>query len=735
MKILSSIRILCLATVSLVGQSCMTPPKPSPAVGASLYNQSTKSTVPQAAASPVTPSSLSPSTEPKPATSIPGYSDVRYAPGSIVLSFEGGQPAIGIGKALSLAQSTNGILKTKVHRVVAGETAGSILDAEHLPGPYRYYYEVLGRLNKGISFRGRNLAVGSELTIPDLGLRSYRTVRSYNTWKGEGEQKRLSTAVIHWQDLTPQTSQQQKFARVEFTAYELVFETPNEEVRKKLALRLETLSSANVIVDEIPFVGLAVNLHQSVQDFPVQCAAQQNPQTINYSDLFNPDPSAAAVTQHQVVRGPAHVFLLDVGVKASPNLNGAIDGESPAPTLPPWRCNWSQVSVPSQNHATHLAGIVASRDNNYGFVGVSPQALIDSMIIFSPDPADPNRVRLIPDSEVVLKRLFRTRRNASPLDVYLIAAELRDATAFGSDVANNKLRLDYDRYADGFAQSIYNFAPLLIVSAGQAQDVASASLITPLLPMSPQFLADLPDVIVVTACTNCEHNKVKLLPEANFSDRYVHVVAPGGAPVPGWKDETSVAAGAGTSQAAAFAAGVASRMIAVFPDKYRQAYQVKERLLTTSFPLYRKPGDAPGDEQKVATGLIDPNLAMLDPSSSWIDDGNGWRRVTIKCWSSDLIRLSRVTGERAVIEASTLFRLMRVGDIASPDPLWMAYSDGLSLDQSSYKPGDVRRDGPYRLRDDVTITFGDGSTERLSEIYDIIPASDDFTSGGPQCAH
>jgi hypothetical protein len=79
--------------------------------------------------------------------------------------------------------------------------------------------------------------------------------------------------------------------------------------------------------------------------------------------------------------------------------------------------------------------------------------------------------------------------------------------------------------------------------------------------------------------------------------------------------------GSGTSQATAFVAGLASAMVSRFPDIYKDAAQVKVRLQATSMPI-ELIGD-PSASDKLATGVIDPSFAILDPRKYWLKTGGG----------------------------------------------------------------------------------------------------------------
>ena len=164
-----------------------------------------------------------------------------------------------------------------------------------------------------------------------------------------------------------------------------------------------------------------------------------------------------------------------------------------------------------------------------------------------------------------------------PIPVYLAATRFPPPLGIpdGQPLASQK------RFSGKVANAIWKGHPLLIVAAGQdpPHDPHELNATT---AFSPQYFGDLQNVVVVTACETCRRDDTKIMKSANFGQGFVHVAAPGGGDVPGWVSPNEVGLGHGTSQSAAYVAGVAATMIGNFPDAYSSAPLVKLRLQATS---------------------------------------------------------------------------------------------------------------------------------------------------------
>jgi hypothetical protein len=243
----------------------------------------------------------------------------------------------------------------------------------------------------------------------------------------------------------------------------------------------------------------------------------------------------------------------------------------------------------SEHHGTHLAGIIVSASRPDSFVGLSPAARLDSRAFDKMSEADLGQV--IADKAYGPPRLFVfassfTRPDAAPL-------------------ANRDLRLR----RPFFIEDILNGEKFWVVAAGNGPPVID---LMPNSPLSPMNVGDFKNVLVVTACESCYGRDAKIADWANYSTAgLVAVAAPGGTDadrIPSTATESAYAVAYGTSQAAAVVGGLASAMMTCFPNRYRNARDLKIRLQSAVRP--------PTNEdvaRKIATGVVDADKALKDP--------------------------------------------------------------------------------------------------------------------------
>ena len=207
-------------------------------------------------------------------------------------------------------------------------------------------------------------------------------------------------------------------------------------------------------------------------------------------------------------------------------------------------------------------------------------------------------------------------RSARP--VFLVAADFLTGWNH-TDLAGGRLVDPEVRKEHPPVATIYDERPLMIVAAGQEEGPGNPARLGPTSPHSPQNLGDLEGVLVVTACTECSPFRTRIMDRAHVPDGdngAIQLVAPGGTAVPGWIDELHVGAAPGTSQAAAFAAGAASSMIARFPTWYSRSKNVKIRMQATAWPLVGGMGHEPNVQSKASVGLVALSMAKIGMSAS-----------------------------------------------------------------------------------------------------------------------
>jgi subtilisin family serine protease len=362
---------------------------------------------------------------------------------------------------------------------------------------------------------------------------------------------------------------------------------------------------------------------------------------VSYARLLATDPIHSAVelaaARACAPAGEApRIAIIDKPIARHPDLRVALGlGPSPAPAGGPV-CGLvdGALSTDEAWHGTYLAGIIAARGEHAPYRGINP----DVRLVRIPDTGGPVGVR---------RALFEAYRAGFPSNPPQIAVF---ASIFGADdppaagglaskdlaerfkrhngkwideLRDRQTRLGFPPFARDVIDSS-NYRYLFIVSAGQ--DNSKDSWASPLslrdvTNMSPQNLGTRHNVLVVTACAACDaaNGEAAIWPRAYFSspgDQIVQLAAPGGDHLPGIVSEqhTGGPDAGGTSAAAAIVAGIASRMLACYPAVYRSDPRlIKDRLLVTA-RRNLNPEDAP----KAQAGIVDPDLAMIDPEKTWL---------------------------------------------------------------------------------------------------------------------
>jgi subtilisin family serine protease len=243
---------------------------------------------------------------------------------------------------------------------------------------------------------------------------------------------------------------------------------------------------------------------------------------------------------------------------------------------------------------------------------------------------------------------------------------------------------------DMLAKRLVDEKPLVVAAAGQAATAAAAAKITDETRSAPANLGDQENVLVVTACTKCNGPGAAILAEANYSNEFVHVAAPG-ANVLSTAPRAKYARGQGTSQAAAFTAGLASLIVGRYPTYYgNDAYKVKVRLEVTSTPFELVGTLLPG--RALGTGIVSPMLAAFDPSRHWLKrNGVDWSDVSSQGhagkfrWATDNLNFVDGDGRRVSVQIETVWRLVR----QAGGDRWVAYTGD--------RRGPVKKVGPFRL--------------------------------------
>jgi Subtilase family len=346
------------------------------------------------------------------------------------------------------------------------------------------------------------------------------------------------------------------------------------------------------------------------------------------------------------------------------------------------------------DHGTHLAGIVAGQSSGYGLLGVEPGAKLLSR-----------------NWDVLRNDVVQFRDELQRLDSLSVPAMYLFANTWKSDVAITR-RLDY-------------LKNLWVAAAGQTESGAEPEReLTRSDGNFPADLADRPYVIVVTACEDCGAAMPRLRRSANYStDGYVHIAAPGDA-IPSTISGGLYGQASGTSQAAAFVAGVISAQMRSYCERDQfpldRSDRVKEWLQITSRPnLWSSDG-----RTLMPFGVLDGKAAMLDPRYSYrlISKGGEtvYERIDQLKWCRESIELKDDFGDRLdLVNVDDIRRIVKQGD------RWFIY-----LVRGEAPNQRVKRIGPGVLSDPKPVLATSAGVYNLSQITDVITGNSRPPVGG-----
>jgi hypothetical protein len=614
--------------------------------------------------------------------------DQISGPGLFIF-FEGDEPGKTIASTLGKLIENQTLLRqaaipVKYHVIEQRDTVCKILYDQGYPLPCtREILDIVERLNPKTEPVKRGLQVETPLFLPELHLEKYAARR----WVPANE---ANDMVKNWRALNADISRKSDgLSYVRFDAYRIFVPAASDEAATKiLQLVSGDTRPANIKVDFVPGVPVLEKQNsaglQSEQAWRAWCEQTTAKQLIRYRDLSVSAETAQGDGQAGPI--PVAVHIVDGPVHVTPSLRGAL-AETPATTpLPaaPANCAWVPFSKP-YHHATHMAGIIASRDNGSGLLGIAPLATIHPFPWLKADGkvAVAASATRGPD----LSRLIdKNNDKGVPIPVYLIATEFPQPPSNGTEI------LDRFRYI--VPSSIRGSAGIFVVAAGQADDGQLPAALSVDSDISPQNLGDQENVIVVTACVDCMAKQPRILAAANKSASAenpagVHLAAPGGSVIGSWVGDGQFSVSSGTSQAAAFVAGVAAQMIGRYKDVYKDGLAVKKRLQVTTYPANWSDDDA----KKLSVGIVDPRVALLDPSKTWIKENGKWRDIDIKpLTATELFNYRDGDLETpAAFSSVGLLRVMRTTEGKPAERRWDFYVDGSRIKPKAYKRGHINR--------------------------------------------
>lgn len=635
--------------------------------------------------------------------------------GVLVVSFEGGNVVDNAASVLEILYKQRS-LPIAGHIVSAGETLETIYRAElGLPSFSKRMTDVASLLNRR-DLSTAYLKPGERIVHPAVRFTedTFGVRGDYSTLKKIEETSRKNDQWVQ-QTKAPRPDEADKTGRVELRRFELRLPMTDDEAIRSARKQINGLDSRNIVVAVDRPPAAKSQLYFSVPQPP-----QPPPRFYSTPDQFEANSASLKAGEQAAVLsllGPKEflipascaplvncpdIVLVDKPLSVHPDLKDALAGDNldragedqamvangqQVVSIVPWKPEF---------HATHLAGLIAARDNDFGLVGINPGVRI----------AGWNWDVLVNQPSEFASRVSRRQANANSrgaLQVYVFATGWPvDAYADPEQRVTDDIR----------ALRLVREGALVVAAAGQAEAGRQPERLDARTRLAPMNLGDQENVLVVTACGPCGPVGAKLMADANYSGEFVHVAAPGInvlSTVPGAK----YSHGTGTSQATAITAGLASAMVARYRDQLHEAYQVKTRIEVTSTPLEFL-GD-PKQGAKLAAGVIDPLVATLDPGSDWLKEPSGdWQKITgaehaeAFKWAEASLKADVIGGQKT-IQLDEVWRLIQKGN------RWMIYTGS--------RRGPVQKIGPatFSPTEQAKVLFRlNGKAMKLANVEDLL---------------
>jgi hypothetical protein len=639
-----------------------------------------------------------------PHATIQGSMPISAKP-TLVVRFEGGEVADNI---VSVAQilAREGLVRTRSNLVLPGQVVCNLYrEAMNFPTrvrcPERKMTEFAQMLNPDVAGIDKGLQAGASIRVPsELELRTYQYPQVYSSLK---DAARLKADLSRWHLASkPSAEGASGRIRLTFDGYELRVSSSEGAKLEKVAREIVRLDSANIYADTT-----TRTLRQPVNSLPSELLArchrdEPEPGEASYASMLGVnDVSACAKPCTSPGCTPSRIFLIDRPVAANADLVQALKG-NPAPAADlTGRKFCREVADDETFHGTHLAGIMVSQPNGFGFVGLSPSSVVENWDTVTSPLADAD-----------LEQRIREEANEKAPQVFVFASRF---PPYDGEFVTDGMLTDGERMRfqlSHAARRIRGTKVLWITAAGQQARGKRGLELSERSALSPMNLGDLPNVVVVTACTDCSNTQAALLPEAHYSQTLVTIAAPG-MDVPGWADGSSVTKMSGTSQATAFVGGVAAAMLNC---GFRPPEEVKKRLILTARPVFGKQ-----DFQKLQSGILDADLALRSPETTWLKTfGEPLAEAQVSAWcarSGGGLRLASLFDDVAEERTVRLTDILRITRYHRGPPKWVVFERDLD-DRDR-----VKRSPPGRIADGPLLKLQNGRVVRSAEVEELLLAT------------
>ncbi|WP_404374082.1 S8 family serine peptidase [Sphingomonas sp. MMS24-J45] len=642
-------------------------------------------------------------------------------PGDIVVELRGGKVAENLAAILDTLIGVPDALPIETVSLDDHPRLCDLLTARGYPPGCDALLVPIRRLNPGLDLNA--LQPGSQIRLPQVtpttlaGFRALSTVQAKSATVGKGfrwSPNRLVANVLGR-------------SLLRYTAYRLLIPSSDDVHAEVILAAIRAKELSNVDVEYAPRLQPPPPAFALADTAPVPCGPAS---LLDYATLLEGDSNLATLTALPKNAPPTDVWLVDTTLTSTPDLPEEDDASAPGPE----GCVQASFDRP-RHHATHLAGIVGSR-NGVRFRGLSPGARVHSIPYLKPDPSDPRQYAYVDAAPgFALRGQLETVISGSSerRPVFLVA------TSFPANASEMDAVRKSRQSRAGVAPNnvFFDYRPIVVASAGQQRqrsdgsfDPADAVLdkIAPIYSNSPQNLGDLSNVVLVTACGKCSRSETHLMNGAYRplpgTPSTIPLIAPAG-PIPGWVGHGEISQASGTSQAAAYVAGVVAGMESRY--NYSDAWKIKYRLMATAWPLVDNGRNDSETIEAVGAGLVEPLRAWLDPSKHWVKlRGGSWEPVRLSRWSGKALEVFLQDGSSQIVAAPSIAHIVRVSE---PTAVQRQYAL-LMLERA---PTDFRKLGPVSFDGSVTIERCDGADpialEDIEELIFAIPRLTERANG------
>lgn len=495
------------------------------------------------------------------------------------------------------------------------------------------------------------LAEGTTVYYPAAAFEPYTYAKQYNLTTAAGKVALEDDKRRAGQYMSDEATKSRSglFIQHSFEAYKLKVSLPAGKATDELIRQLNAYPG--VFVVKAPSTlrepkGPGYSMATTTEQIPVFCTGNGTPEEAyasKYIGLTGMTPRDCAT---QPSGACAEVVILDEPIARNPEIDGVVGatGVVPGPKEP--FCVEPHLMKVSDYHSTHMAGIIAAKANGKAFIGLHPGGKVEQGW---------------PDEASISNEVNSRNTTHDALQVYLFARSWKLAPPWAK--GDHLVRATH-RTENLVARRIHSLQEnLWVVAAGQpdSEGLSVPTRIDDQLNLAPMNSGDQPNVLVVGGCTDCGSGAPRFWSESHFSRTFVHVAAPADLIV-------STATGGsytwaqGTSQAAAFVAGVASMLVSEWPNSYKYASRIKERLQYTATPFPDR-----DDREKLAAGVINAGLALKDPQKNYIDTndpGKGLEEFAVDGWCAGSLTVLTPSGnlvQDAHIPTKRIHRVVQMG--------------------------------------------------------------------------